>query len=383
MSVSARPSPTSPAQEGRLILGIESSCDETGVALFDLGSRRIVAERLHSQIKRHAPFGGVVPELASRDHIRHALPLIAEVMACTDADPRQLAAIAYTQGPGLAGALLVGAQLAASLAYAWDKPVLAVHHMEAHLLSPLLAEPAPSFPFLALLVSGGHSQLMRVEGVGRYQLLGETIDDAAGEAFDKCAKLLGLPYPGGPHLAQVAITGHEQAFALPRPLLREPQLDFSFAGLKTAVANEVRRLIGEPLPKRGAISAPAPQLPEDHPRRADLAASIQAAIVDCLVGKAVAALQQTGLKRLVVAGGVGANARLREQLRLEASQLGAEVFYPPLALCTDNGAMVAHVGALRLAEAKRDYAVKVRPRWPLTDLASPDSSASAAWSEPD
>ena len=352
----------------RLVLGIESSCDETGVALFDLESGKVVAEALHSQIALHAPYGGVVPELASRDHIKYGLRLIDLVLRNGEFTGQDVEAIAYTQGPGLAGALLVGAQLAASLAFAWDKPLIPVHHMEAHLLSPLLADPAPAFPFVALLVSGGHTQLMRVDGVGRYELLGDTIDDAAGEAFDKSAKLLGLAYPGGPLLAQLADGGDDKAFAIPRPLLHSGDLNFSFSGLKTAVANVVRQLTGTALPARGALSLPQPVLPADHAQRADLAASVQAAIVDCLVAKSLAALNQTGLVQIVVAGGVGANTRLRETLTSGAARIGAQVFYPSVALCTDNGAMIAHVGALRLAEAKRDYAINVRPRWALSEL---------------
>ena len=353
------------AASSALVLGIESSCDETGVALFDASSGKIIAEALHSQIALHAPYGGVVPELASRDHIKYGLRLIDQVLmeaAITGADVR---AVAYTQGPGLAGALLVGAQLAASLAFAWSKPLIPVHHMEGHLLSPLLADPAPDFPFVALLVSGGHTQLLRVDGVGEYTLLGDTIDDAAGEAFDKSAKLLGLAYPGGPLLAKLAEGGDPQAFAIPRPLLHSGDLNFSFAGLKTAVANEVRRLTGTALPARGAVSSAQPTLPLDHPRISDLAASVQAAIVDSLVNKSLAALKQTGLKQIVVAGGVGANTLLREAMTVGAARIGAKVFYPSVALCTDNGAMIAHVGALRLAEAKTDYAINVRPRWAL------------------
>jgi N6-L-threonylcarbamoyladenine synthase len=351
-----------------LVLGIESSCDETGVALFDAASGKVVAEALHSQIARHAPYGGVVPELASRDHIKYGLQLIDLVLKNAYIKGDLVKAVAYTQGPGLAGALLVGAQLAASLAYAWGKPLIGIHHMEGHLLSPLLADPAPKFPFVALLVSGGHTQLMRVDGVGRYEMLGDTIDDAAGEAFDKSAKLLGLAYPGGPLLAKLAEQGDAKAFAIPRPLQHSGDLNFSFAGLKTAVANEVRRLTGTELPARGAISTLQPILPEDHSRRADLAASVQAAIVDSLVAKSLAALRQTGLKQIVVAGGVGANIRLRETLTVGAAKLGANLFYPPIALCTDNGAMIAHVGALRLHEATHDYAINVRPRWALSEL---------------
>jgi N6-L-threonylcarbamoyladenine synthase len=369
---------TDTAMPRQLVLGIESSCDETGVALFDVTTGKIVAEALHSQIALHAPYGGVVPELASRDHIRYGLRLVDQVMQVDHFARDDVQAIAYTQGPGLAGALLVGAQLAASLAYAWGKPLVPVHHMEGHLLSPLLADPAPAFPFVALLVSGGHTQLMQVDSVGEYTLLGDTIDDAAGEAFDKSAKLLGLAYPGGPLLAKLAESGDATTFAIPRPLLHSGDLNFSFAGLKTAVANEVRRLTGTSLPARGAVSAPQPTLPDNHPQRANLAASVQAAIVDSLVAKSLTALKQTGLRQIVVAGGVGANALLREALTAGAARLGAKVFYPPVALCTDNGAMIAHVGALRLAEARCDYAINVRPRWPLVELLPPETSLSGA-----
>ncbi len=363
------------SESGALVLGIESSCDETGVALFDASTGKVVAEALHSQVALHAPYGGVVPELASRDHIKYGLRLIDQVLIESGITGADVKAVAYTQGPGLAGALLVGAQLAASLAFAWGKPLIPVHHMEGHLLSPLLADPAPSFPFVALLVSGGHSQLMRVDRVGEYTLLGDTIDDAAGEAFDKSAKLLGLAYPGGPWLAKLAADGNPKAFSIPRPLLHSGDLNFSFAGLKTAVANEVRRLTGTALPARGAVSTTQPTLPLDHPSRADLAASVQAAIVDSLVSKSLSALKQTGLKQIVVAGGVGANARLREALRAGAARLGAAVFFPPVALCTDNGAMIAHVGALRLLDAKAAYAINVRPRWSLSELSVPTSRA--------
>lgn len=355
-------------RKSALLLGIESSCDETGVALFDAATGKVIAEALHSQIALHAPYGGVVPELASRDHIKYGLRLINQVLRDSGITGPEVRAVAYTQGPGLAGALLVGAQLAASLAFAWGKPLIPVHHMEGHLLSPLLADPAPDFPFVALLVSGGHTQLMRVDGIGEYTLLGDTIDDAAGEAFDKSAKLLGLAYPGGPLLAKLANGGDPKAFAIPRPLLHSGDLNFSFAGLKTAVANEVRRLTGTALPARGAVSSVQPTLPADHSSRSDLAASVQAAIVDSLVSKSLAALKQTGLKQIVVAGGVGANTRLREALTAGAARIGATVFYPPVALCTDNGAMIAHVGALRLVEARHDYAINVRPRWALSEL---------------
>jgi len=341
------------------VLGFESSCDETGVALVETrpeGVPRLLAEALHSQVDMHAAYGGVVPELASRDHIRRVLPLATQVLqraGCTLAD---VDLVAYTRGPGLAGALLVGAGVAVALAAALGKPALGIHHLEGHLLSPFLADDAPQFPFVALLVSGGHTQLMAVAGVGRYELLGETIDDAAGEAFDKSAKLLGLGYPGGPALARLADFGDPQAFALPRPLLHSKDLDFSFAGLKTAVLTQHRKL-GTNVCEQS---------------RADLAASTQAAIVDVLVAKSLKALKQTGSRRLVVAGGVGANLRLREMLNAGAAKIGAQVHYPPLALCTDNGAMIALAAALRLqhglAVLQTDGAFDVRPRWPLAEL---------------
>jgi N6-L-threonylcarbamoyladenine synthase len=344
------------------VLGFESSCDETGVALVEMrnGRPHLLAEALHSQAAMHEAYGGVVPELASRDHIRRVVPLTRQVMAQAGLALSEVDCIAYTQGPGLAGALLVGAGVAVALGAALGKPTLGVHHLEGHLLSPFLAEAgdagAPQFPFIALLVSGGHSQLMHVEGVGRYRLLGETIDDAAGEAFDKSAKLLGLGYPGGPALARLAEQGNPKAYALPRPLLHSGNLDFSFAGLKTAVATQFRKL--------------GPSLSE--PVRADLAASTQAAIVDVLAAKSLRALKGSGLKRLVVAGGVGANRRLREVLTAGAALLGARVYYPPLALCTDNGAMIALAAALRLdaglAQGSHAGAFEVRPRWPLAEV---------------
>ena len=338
------------------ILGIESSCDETGVALVALdadGRVRLRGEALHSQAEMHEAYGGVVPELASRDHIRRVLPLARQVMAQAGAALSDIDLVAYTRGPGLAGALLVGAGVAVSLAAALGRPALGVHHLEGHLLSPFLADEAPAFPFVALLVSGGHTQLMRVDGVGSYELLGETVDDAAGEAFDKSAKLLGLGYPGGPALSRLAEQGRVGAYDLPRPLLHSGKLDFSFAGLKTAVMLKARAL------------------PDDQ-SRADLAASAQAAIVDVLVAKSVRALRETGLRRLVVAGGVGANRPLRARLDAEAARLRAQVHYPPVSLCTDNGAMIALAAALRvragLAEGTLDGAFDVRPRWPLAEL---------------
>jgi N6-L-threonylcarbamoyladenine synthase len=346
-----------------LVLGIESSCDETGVALVDADMSApdarvpaLLAHALHTQIAMHADYGGVVPELASRDHIRRVLPLTERVLAESGQALAAIDVVAYTRGPGLAGALLAGAGVACALAAALGRPTLGVHHLEGHLLSPFLSADPPQFPFVALLVSGGHTQLMRVDGVGRYALLGETIDDAAGEAFDKSAKLLGLGYPGGPALARMAAFGNPQAFALPRPLLHSGDLDFSFAGLKTAVLTQTRKL--------------GPNVCEQS--RADLAASTQAAIVDVLVKKSLTALERTGLARLVVAGGVGANQQLREQLDRACAARGARVHYPELHLCTDNGAMIALAAAMRLQAgvdtARRDYAFAVRPRWGLEEM---------------
>lgn len=345
-----------------LVLGIESSCDETGVALVetapDQAVPRLLAHALHSQIGIHQAYGGVVPELASRDHIRRVVPLVRQVMQAARRDLAEVHVIAFTQGPGLAGALLVGAGTACALAAALHKPVMGVHHLEGHLLSPFLSADPPEFPFIALLVSGGHTQLMRVDGVARYTLLGETIDDAAGEAFDKSAKLLGLGYPGGPALAKLAENGNPQAYTLPRPLLHSGNLDFSFAGLKTAVLTQANRLAQ----------------PATEQERADLAASTQAAIVDVLVKKSLKALDATGLKRLVVAGGVGANSMLRSQLQTACQARGVRVHYPELALCTDNGAMIALAAAMRLqagqALLRNDYAFDVKPRWPLDAISA-------------
>ncbi|EYC52059.1 protein kinase [Hylemonella gracilis str. Niagara R] len=348
-----------------MILGIESSCDETGVALVQAGAQaapQLLAHALHSQIAMHQAYGGVVPELASRDHIRRVLPLTAQVMREAGHALADIDVVAYTRGPGLAGALLVGAGVACALGAALGKPVLGVHHLEGHLLSPFLSADPPEFPFVALLVSGGHTQLMRVDGVGQYQLLGETIDDAAGEAFDKSAKLMGLGYPGGPALAKLAEQGDAQAFKLPRPLLHSGDLDFSFAGLKTAVLTQTQRL-GDQL----------------EARKADLAASTQAAIVEVLVKKSLAALEATGLKRLVVAGGVGANKSLRAQLNAACAHPGRKggpvrVHYPELHLCTDNGAMIALAAAMRLQsgrqQANRAYRFDVQPRWPLDAIST-------------
>ncbi|MEW5771811.1 MAG: tRNA (adenosine(37)-N6)-threonylcarbamoyltransferase complex transferase subunit TsaD [Pseudomonadota bacterium] len=330
------------------VLGVESSCDETGLAVFDT-ERGLLAHAVHTQVAMHAEYGGVVPELASRDHIRRVIPLTRRVMAEAGLGLDDLDAIAYTQGPGLAGALLVGSGYACALAASLGIPAIGVHHLEGHLLSPLLAEPRPDFPFVALLVSGGHTQLMRVDGVGRYELLGETVDDAAGEAFDKTAQLLGLGYPGGPALSRLADGGDARRFKLPRPMLHSGDLDFSFSGLKTAVLTLTKK--------------------ENESARADIAAGFQAAVVDVLAGKCMAALERYGLTRLVIAGGVGANRALRERLNGEAARRGYAVFYPPLELCTDNGAMIAYAGALRLAQDRpADGRFGVRPRWDLAEL---------------
>ena len=341
-----------------IVLGIESSCDETGVALVEAGPAglpRLLAQALHTQIRMHQAYGGVVPELASRDHVRRVLPLLDATLAEAGLPKEAIDVVAFTRGPGLAGALLVGAGVACALAASLGRPTLGVHHLEGHLMSPFLSADPPEFPFVALLVSGGHTQLMRVDGVGRYALLGETIDDAAGEAFDKSAKLLGLGYPGGPALAKLAEQGDPAAVALPRPLLHSGDLDFSFAGLKTAVMTAVNRL--------GPAAGEA--------ARADIAAGTQAAIVEVLVKKSLRALQETRLSRLVVAGGVGANAMLRRELDAAAARRGHRVHYPELALCTDNGAMIALAAALRLQQdpalARPDYAFDVRPRWPLAE----------------
>ena len=339
------------------VLGIETSCDETGLAIYDT-DRGLVAHALHSQMAMHEAYGGVVPELASRDHVRRVVPLAQRVVAAARLTLADLDGIAYTQGPGLAGALLVGASVAHALGFALGKPVIGVHHLEGHLLSPLLSDPAPGFPFVALLVSGGHSQLFQVAGVGRYRLLGDTLDDAAGEAFDKTAKLLGLPYPGGPALARLAETGRRGAVALPRPMIDSGDLDMSFSGLKTAALTLVRRESGP----HGL----------DPQRAADIACEFQHAVVDVLVAKALGAIKATGDRRLVVAGGVGANRALRARLTTEAGKRGAQVFYPELEFCTDNGAMIALAGALRLPGSRgTDHGFTVRPRWELASLEPP------------
>lgn len=336
------------------VLGMETSCDETGVAIYDdAGSGQLLAHCLYSQIDMHADYGGVVPELASRDHIRKMVPLVREVMEAAGCQPGDIDGIAYTAGPGLAGALLTGALMARSLAYAWGIPAVPVHHMEGHLLAPLLEADPPAFPFVALLVSGGHTQLMRVDGIGRYALLGESIDDAAGEAFDKVAKMLGLSYPGGPAVARLAQTGRDDAFKFPRPMLDRPGLDFSFSGLKTAVLT-------------------ARQQTEDYPNKtADICASFEAAAVDTLIRKCIRAMQETGLKRIVLAGGVSANKRLRSELAEALKPMQAKAFYPAPEFCTDNGAMIAFAGCQRLRAGESvGLGVSVRARWPMTELSA-------------
>jgi len=355
-----------------IILGFESSCDETGVAVV-CTERGVLSHALHTQAAMHEAYGGVVPELASRDHIRRVVPLTRQALSDAQLHLSDIDAVAYTAGPGLAGALLVGAGTAQALAWSIGKPAIPIHHLEGHLLSPRLANPRPEFPFVALLVSGGHTQLMRVDGVGQYELLGETLDDAAGEAFDKTAKLLGLGYPGGPQLARLAESGDASQFDLPRPLLHRPGFDFSFSGLKTAVLNQVQkqcRLQGQ---QKIDASVLDPQM------RADLAAATEAAIVDVLVAKSLATLDSTGLKHLVVAGGVGANTRLRQLLIAACGKRQAEVYFPPVDLCTDNGAMIAYAAAERINAGlidlsnQTDLAFTVRPRWPLSAIDDPEA----------
>jgi N6-L-threonylcarbamoyladenine synthase len=335
------------------VLGIETSCDETGVALYS-SKTGLLADALHSQIDLHAVYGGVVPEIASRDHIRCLLPLISQVLG--EAGIERPDAIAYTAGPGLVGALMVGGGMANGLGLAWNCPVIAIHHMEGHLLAPMLEDEPPQFPFLALLVSGGHSMLIAVRGLGDYEVLGTTLDDAVGEAFDKTAKLLGLGYPGGPALAALAEEGDDSAYALPRPMLNRPGLDFSFSGLKTAVMLEVKKAMAA-----GELES----------RRADLAASFQRAAVDTLVGRALKAAKQEGLERIVVAGGVGANKLLRNDM---AARFEGKVFYPRLDFCTDNGAMIAVAGALRLADAASAKEIRAQARWSLDTLTVPGTN---------
>jgi len=339
-----------------LVLGIESSCDETGIALYD-SEAGLLSHTLHSQVAMHAEYGGVVPELASRDHIRRVVPLLREALARSGRQLAEVDAVAYTRGPGLSGALLVGCAFAEALALSIGKPTIPVHHLEGHLLSPLLSSTPPSFPFVALLVSGGHTQLMRVTGVGEYELLGETLDDAAGEAFDKSAKMLGLPYPGGALLSKLAEQGDPEKYSLPRPMLHSGDLSFSFSGLKTAVLTLVREQ-DEPLADTF---------------KADAARAFQEAIVEVLVKKSLKAMKQTGLKQLVVAGGVGANRQLRSTLDREAKRKQFRVYYPELEFCTDNGAMIALAGCLRLQSgtpAKEAGSFAVQPRWPLMEMSA-------------
>lgn len=336
------------------VLGLETSCDETGVALYD-SERGLLADALFSQIDLHRVYGGVVPELASRDHVKRLLPLIRQVLQQADCQPRSIEAIAYTAGPGLVGALLVGAACAQAMAFAWGIPAIGVHHMEGHLLAPMLEETPPDFPFVALLVSGGHTQLVRVDGIGRYQLLGESLDDAAGEAFDKTAKLMGLNYPGGPEIARLAEQGRPGRFVFPRPMTDRPGLNFSFSGLKTSALNTWQQCVADG--------------EDDAQARADIALAFQQAVVETLTIKCRRALQQTGLRRLVIAGGVSANHSLRTGLEKMLDELGGKVFYARPAFCTDNGAMIAYAGCQRLlAGQHEDLAIAVRARWPMEAL---------------
>lgn len=348
------------------ILGIETSCDETGIAIYDDGQgdlpKGILAHQLYSQIAVHADYGGVVPELASRDHVRKTIPLIQAVLKEANLTPQDLDGVAYTAGPGLVGALLVGCSIGRSLAYGWNLPAVPVHHMEGHLLAPMLEDEVPEFPFVALLVSGGHTMLVRVDGIGQYKLLGESVDDAAGEAFDKTAKLLGLDYPGGPALSKMAESGVEGRFKLPRPMTDRPGLDFSFSGLKTAAGTLVRQQ---------CIDAQGNSLNEELLKQthADIANAFQQAVVDTLAIKCKRALKQENLNRLVIAGGVSANTALREKLATTTQKLGGRVFYPRPEFCTDNGAMIAYAGLQRLkAGTQADLAFKATPRWSLDSL---------------
>lgn len=332
------------------ILGIETSCDETGIAVYD-DEQGLLSHELYSQVKLHADYGGVVPELASRDHVRKIIPLIEKALVDAKTTAEQIDGVAFTQGPGLVGALLVGSSVGRSLAYAWNVPAVGVHHMEGHLLAPMLESSAPEFPFVALLVSGGHSMLVKVDAIGEYEVLGESIDDAAGEAFDKTAKLLGLDYPGGPLLAKLAEKGEPGHYKFPRPMTDRPGLDFSFSGLKTFAANTIRDADGS------------------EQTKANIAYAFQEAVVDTLIIKCKRALKQTGMKRLVIAGGVSANTQLRSQMQALMKELKGEVFYPSLAYCTDNGAMIAYAGMQRLKAGQTvELSAQAKPRWPLDSL---------------
>ena len=336
------------------VLGIETSCDETGIAIYD-DEKGLIANQLYSQIKLHADYGGVVPELASRDHIRKTVPLIQAALKEANLTPANIDGVAYTAGPGLVGALMVGASIGRSLAYAWNVPAVAVHHMEGHLLAPMLEDNPPQYPFVALLVSGGHTQLISVTGIGQYHLMGESIDDAAGEAFDKTAKLLGLDYPGGAKLSKLAEQGDSSRFHFPRPMTDRPGLDFSFSGLKTAAANTIHQY------NQGVEL--------DEQTKADIARAFEDALVDTLLIKSRRALDQTGFNRLVIAGGVSANKTLRNKLAELMAQRNGQVYYPRIEFCTDNGAMIAYAGMIHLKQQQySDLAINVRPRWPLSEL---------------
>lgn len=340
------------------VLGIESSCDETGIAIYD-SEQGLVADALFSQVEIHQKYGGVVPELASRDHIRKTLPLIQEVMTKANCSKSDIDGLAYTAGPGLSGALLVGASIGRALGMTWDIPTIGVHHMEGHLLAPLLEEKGPTFPFVALLVSGGHTQLVEVERIGSYRLLGESLDDAAGEAFDKVAKMLGLPYPGGPHLAKLAESGEAGRFTFPRPMTNRPGLDFSFSGLKTSTLNTILDL----------LDGETDTTTIDQQSKADIAHAFQEAVVDTMRIKCQRAFQHTGMRTLVIAGGVSANTRLREVLAIMAEKEGGEIYYPRLQYCTDNGAMIAYAGCQRLLAGQfDDLTIRAKPRWHLEQL---------------
>jgi len=340
-----------------LVLGLETSCDETGVALYDT-KRGLLAHALHSQIDIHVEYGGVVPELASRDHVRKALPLVQQVIKDAHCQPEDIEGVAYTAGPGLMGALMVGATLARALAWGWRVPVLGVHHMEGHLLAPMLEHEPPPYPFVALLVSGGHTQLVRVDAIGRYKLLGESLDDAAGEAFDKAAKMMDLPYPGGPHIARLALEGDSDRFEFPRPMVNRPGLDFSFSGLKTYTRNTIAKC---------RETQPEGELCDKD--RNDIARAFEDAVVDTLVIKCRRALRAETLKTLVIAGGVSANTHLRSALEKALAKEGARVYYPAPMFCTDNGAMIAYAGAQRLQAGQVDTPdMQIRPRWPMQEL---------------